>query len=139
MNNRMRRAILFSKLGKQCVRCGSTDEKNLSFDHIRPRSYSLAHLSETQRLNQYLRDCAQSLLQVLCVPCNSRRNRVQVNKGFRNYKSRCNCEKCLRNNILKNEMKKTQRERPAVVGRSGNRGTIGWMPVFEQKKLGRER
>jgi len=75
IHTRRREAIFVLLGGKYCVGCGETDEDVLQFDHKRGRDWDINSVSSTTRLKNYLYEAIDGRLQVLCISCNSSKNR----------------------------------------------------------------
>lgn len=73
--SRRKEAIFVLLGGKECVGCGETDEELLQFDHIHGRDWDVTKVSSTTRLKNYLYEALAGRLQVLCISCNSSKNR----------------------------------------------------------------
>lgn len=69
-----RRARLLAFLGGRCVTCGT--EENLSFDHIHnDRAWNTRKLGSLQRLVMLEKEAEVGVLQILCLACNTRKQR----------------------------------------------------------------
>ena len=68
-----KRRALLTQLGMKCAHCGDTWETRLEFDHIAPRTWVAAKLSQRVRLMKYEEEIAAGLIQLLCGDCNKRK------------------------------------------------------------------
>lgn len=68
-----KRRELLTRLGMKCAHCGETWETKLEFDHIAPRTWVAAKLSQRVRLMRYEEEIRAGLIQLLCGDCNKRK------------------------------------------------------------------
>ena len=75
-NYHKRRSKLIKKLGGECAKCGR--KRNLTFDHLKPRTWSCRKLARWVRIKRYEEEAEKGLIQVLCADCNRRKGEPQT-------------------------------------------------------------